>query len=60
MKKFKYKRKCPKCKQDDITNMFVKKGKFDIRGIEADRDLIHRYCNLCRYSWNEKVKNGRA
>jgi hypothetical protein len=59
MKKFKFKRKCPKCGQRDIANIFVKKGKFylnaDRHGVAADRDLIHRYCNICRYSWDERV-----
>lgn len=59
MKKFKYKRNCPKCDQKDITNMFVKKGRFYLNieksAAEASRDLINRQCSICGYNWNEKV-----
>lgn len=60
MKKFKHKRKCPKCKQKDVLNTFVKKGSFylddNANGAEANRNLMHRRCNTCAYTWNEKVK----
>ncbi len=58
MKKFKYKRKCPKCAQRDILNIFVRKGKFYVdihESREANRDLMHRRCNTCSYNWNEKT-----
>ncbi len=61
MKKFKYKRKCPKCKQHNISNTFVKKGSIykdirDGRGLRAPRDLMYRKCWVCNWTWEEKVK----
>ena len=61
MKRFKYKRKCPKCGRHNISNTFVKKGGLykDIkngRGLGASRDLMYRHCNICAHTWDEKVK----
>ena len=60
MKKFKFKRKCPKCKQANVSNRFVKKGGiyFETTGrpaIKANRNLIQRCCDTCLYHWDEKA-----
>ena len=50
---------CEKCGQHDIANRFRKRGARidDHVGspfIEAEEDLIRRYCRNCGYTWSEK------
>lgn len=61
MEIYKHNRLCPKCGQDMIRNAFRAQGdriSYEISKTDiAKEELIHRTCQNCRWSWDERPQN---
>jgi len=61
METYKHSRKCPKCGQSYINDVFYKEGEryCDNFFKYSNEDIIRRTCQNCHYSWNEKALEGK-